>query len=515
LQIKCNNFDHPDPPPSQYYPSGSANIYNGSGKLADQGSYPNNQSEDKKPAGNEFLNVNNANPFGLNNRNEILTLQSCVYYRHNFDENNPPGLKILPADVSPPGTPFYIVYNQNVNVNKTSNSCAVVQYPCGSCGGNIPCCRIVQLNDQAAQMQTLNQEFSAVSSMLDHGQTTNLLNYINDSIPDNALADTLINNSPLSDAVLSAYIAKNGISASSFLSAMTPNLPVSDNVQPALLEKISTFNSDFFDAITNLQGYNPNYRTLTAIQRDINHTETDRAQTLSEVIGYYAQNDTLDTSHASIDSLTALLENEHTDYTNQLLSSLYLSEGNLSAASAKLNVLPNSTDEDQAYVNLSNMLINLGTDSLSVFDMDSAQVQLVRQTATMGISCLARTNARAILLLVFNERYAEEIPGGNFARKSNTTNKPTPKAAAKERSCSIYPNPASDNMELHYQLAEGETGLLEIFSMVGSKVASYSVSSERSMFNIAAGNFENGLYMYRFSVSGELVKEGKLIIIRK
>jgi len=265
--------------------------------------------------------------------------------------------------------------------------------------------------------------------------------------------------------------------------------------------------SGIVNQIKNLQGYNTGYRTLTTILRDIGTIENEKAQTLSQVIDYYVQND-------SLNILTALLEQEGTDYANQLLTGLYLSEGNLSLASSKLSLLPNSTPSEQAYKDINNILIILASSDNTVFEMDSIQEQMVRQIATMNISCLARTNARAILLLVYNERFEEEMPqllnarmAGNNSNNTDFTNS--------ETYFSIYPNPAGQNVELHYSLSAQESGLLEIFSVIGNKVASYTLPSTEEQINISVRSFENGIYMYRFSVNGELFEEGKLIIINK
>lgn len=79
----------------------------------------------------------------------------------------------------------------------------------------------------------------------------------------------------------------------------------------------------------------------------------------------------------------------------------------------------------------------------------------------------------------------------------------------------LYPNPASENVKLHYNLTESEKGQLEIFSIIGNKVASYVLPSSEESINISVKSFDNGIYMYRFFVNGELFEEGKLIIINK
>ena len=389
---------------------------------------------------------------------------------------------------------------ENPNVNKTATSCSIE--PCLP-----PCTIFTQLNTQAAQLQIFKQEFNTVFANLDKGQTAQLITAINSNIPLGQLKNMMLNNSPLSDEVLFAFINRQILTSPGiFKEAITPNMPVSDTVNKALLLKLNILPPGIANQIRNLQGYNPGFRTLTAILRDIGTIENERAQTLSQIISYYVQND-------SLNILTALLEQEGTDYANQLLAGLYLSEGNLSLASSKLSLLPNSTPSEHAYININNMLITLASGAQTVFEMDSIQEQMVRQIATMNTSCLARTNARAILLLVYNERFEEEMPqllnarmAGNNSNNTGLTNSDT--------YFSIYPNPASENVELHYNLTESDNGQLEIFSIIGNKVASYVLPSAEESINISVKSFDDGIYMYRFSVNGEMEEEGKLIIIK-
>jgi len=82
-----------------------------------------------------------------------------------------------------------------------------------------------------------------------------------------------------------------------------------------------------------------------------------------------------------------------------------------------------------------------------------------------------------------------------------------------ERENSIYPNPATENAIFSYNLSEGENGFLEIFSLPGTKVAAYRLSSHQQELQLSVNDLENGVYMYRFSINGEPIEAGKLVII--
>jgi len=493
LQIKCNNFNNSL---SAYYQGNPSNTFSQSNNiktdnLGNQGSYPANQSEDKKPAANEFLQVSNP-PNPSTDRNQFYSYMPFVYYRHHRDAQG--GFKVMPTANS------LVTITENTNVNKLSTSCDPYPNPCPP---PMPPCwpqRIQNLSDQIGPLQI---EFSSVFATLDKGQKAALVSAINGNMSDGQLKNLLLQNSPLSDAVLLAFINRNGTSPGNFKNVMIPNMPVSDTILPVLFNKLKTLPAGITTQIKYAQGYNPGYRTLTAILRDISRIEMERAQVLSGAVAYYVEND-------SIGKLTAILEQQGTDYANQLLFTTYLSDSNLSSATAKLSALPASTPEDQAYRSLNTMLITLASGGNTVFEITSMQEQLVRQIATMPTSCLARTNARAILLLVFNERYPEDMFFSNLRMSMNDNS--TAETITTESS--IYPNPANEKIEFHFELSDGGNGILEIFSLIGAKLASYPVYSNQKQVTIPVVGLANGVYIYRFLVEGELQEEGKFVIVR-
>jgi hypothetical protein len=287
---------------------------------------------------------------------------------------------------------------------------------------------------------------------------------------------------------------------------MAPNLPVSDTVLTALLPKIATLPSGIAAQIQEMQGNNPSYRTLTSILRDIGTIGNERAQVLSEVIGYYAQID-------SLGKLTALLENEKTDYANQLLAGFYLSDSNLTAASVKLNLLPNSTSADQAYINLNRMLITISSEGRSVFEMTPAEEQLVRNIANSSVSCLARSNARAILLIVFNEDFGLDLstPSSSRVMDSNTPEQST--GANYNFLGASYPNPAANAVYIPYDLPEESGGVMMIYDETGKTVGRFILVQGKNILEINTTGLSSGVYAYGINIDGTQVETRNMVII--
>jgi hypothetical protein len=78
---------------------------------------------------------------------------------------------------------------------------------------------------------------------------------------------------------------------------------------------------------------------------------------------------------------------------------------------------------------------------------------------------------------------------------------------------SIYPNPAHDIATLDYQLPKGETGLVDIYSMAGQKVASYPLKQGEKL-SFSTASFSPGVYLYQIVINGTAQFTDRLVIVR-
>ncbi len=82
-----------------------------------------------------------------------------------------------------------------------------------------------------------------------------------------------------------------------------------------------------------------------------------------------------------------------------------------------------------------------------------------------------------------------------------------------EEKALIYPNPAKNEATLDYSVEEGQKGILEIYSVLGQKIASYELKPNETLhFNISS--FETGVYLYNVTVNDAVIYSDRLVIIK-
>ncbi|QQS30249.1 MAG: T9SS type A sorting domain-containing protein [Sphingobacteriales bacterium] len=82
-----------------------------------------------------------------------------------------------------------------------------------------------------------------------------------------------------------------------------------------------------------------------------------------------------------------------------------------------------------------------------------------------------------------------------------------------DRISALYPNPTQNNVSFSHHLQTGETGTLQIFSLMGKEMGNYVFIGESSQ-NVDISNFQTGLYFCVFSVNGTVFRNSKLSVIK-
>jgi hypothetical protein len=77
----------------------------------------------------------------------------------------------------------------------------------------------------------------------------------------------------------------------------------------------------------------------------------------------------------------------------------------------------------------------------------------------------------------------------------------------------LYPNPSNGSMLLEYELEEGQSGEFEIYDLLGKKVANYKLTEGENTLSVEESRLNQGIYIYRISVAGQVVKTAKISII--
>jgi len=445
-------------------------------------------TDSRKPAGNKFTP---APP--QPDRRQITNYSSIPYH---YEAHSPTGaiLERIP------------VVSANITLN-TSNA----QYEDGiSCKACIfPFCnyqdKIMENNNLIDQLLI---EYISVRSNLDRGQTIALLNAINKNIPTPAgtLKNMLLAASPISDEVLTAFILRqNPIPPGIFKDVVIPNSPVSDTVRVFLEQKLLTLPTGIAQQIENAQGHQNAYRTLTLIQREIEQLETERQMAFNALI--IEKTDSGDFAMAM-----ALLEQENTVNAKQTIIGTYISENELTEALIALNNFTPSTPAENDWKALMNLLIDLGVNDKTVFEISPQQELFIRDLAYAPDVSLATVNAQAILRLLYGEEFTLNFSQTSTFKMVNDSTSVHQQTSGYH--WQLFPNPANNFIEILYQLPEDCIGNIEVFSILGRKTNEILLQSNKNKEILITDKYAAGIYYFKLSVNNKYIETKKIILIK-
>jgi parallel beta-helix repeat protein len=482
LRIRCNISNHPST--LNYAAVWDVDL----SSLTNQGSF--STTDVQAPAGNLFNN----------NKKDLRTyaLLPFTYFHHIQGVTQPVqanGYLGLTTSQDPINLP-----------SNYDDACG------GSCDPPFPPCFNAAISSQVSTIEDLEDDVDNIESAIDGGNTSFILaSIIADSVNNSTLETRLINNSPLSDTALLAVISyRDSLPSTSFADIFIPNLPCSKEVFNSLVEILDDLDQGDEDTIRILQGFNPNYATITGILRNIESHELERQLLVNALVRHYVDSDSV--SYA-IDVLEAesFLEAKHA------LVGHYLIEQNYSIASEILESLPLSTSRDSAYYELYNIYIELAEDTLTIWDLDSAQEAKVRQIAMMCPPSLAKANAQAVMYIVYGEPIDTCDLGSGLrsaqTQENNDYNVLTP--AESMYLGSIVPNPFSDFTFVHCNIPKENSGILKIYDLNGNIIQSFELREGPSAVKISLADFSSGVYLCQLYINNlHVMQQKKLILIK-
>ena len=499
LQIKCNTS--PNPVPADYGSGTNWLNFAGYNIMADQGQY--SATNSRKPAGNAFPQITPARNHITNDAYIILfgmwgiPIQVPLGYNY-YAHSNPP--ERIPTTVG------------GIDLDNTS-AVYVDGVSCAPCQTYPPCKEfLVQQNNQ--MISQLQQEYLSVLTNVDKGQTTQLLSALSNNMAEGNLKNLLLNKSPLSDTVLLSVINKgNPLSPGTFKNIIIPNSPVSNRVRYDLNTKLPSLPPGISKQIKEAQATTAN-RTITAISREIEQLTTERQLALNEVVDEK-------TSEDSLDAALLILAQETTVNAKQTLIATYLADSNLQQAYSEWNNFVPVNSAEAEWKEVIEIMLSIADSGNSVFEIDSAQEALIRQLAYASDNQLANINAQAMLRLLYGEEFYP--PAQPSAKMANATNpQQSPDFAPAERYPNtenifwqLFPNPADNHIELQYRIGSEQKGKVEICTALGTKIKDNVLLPEGNKLTISTGNFESGVYFFKFIINGELIETKKIIILKK
>ena len=78
----------------------------------------------------------------------------------------------------------------------------------------------------------------------------------------------------------------------------------------------------------------------------------------------------------------------------------------------------------------------------------------------------------------------------------------------------IYPNPLKDEATIDYQLEDNQIGIVEIYNVIGKRIAAYNLNASQNHLVINTAGVESGIYICKAVVNGKAVYADKLVIIK-
>jgi hypothetical protein len=501
LKIKCNDYLND-------FDDLFAQNWLSYGWLSNQGQIPpsGDPNPEKRPAGNTF------NPYDythiLYKPRDICSVDHPYNYYHHepIISGGQPVLEVVPTATAIMTNTLVQATNViNVaGVTKTSTACEPLQFT--------PDDWDAMVTEGTNNIIDLREKRDSISELIDGGETEELL----DAIADTALnADTLevmLNEHwPLSDEVLSTFIQIIGrIPYTNYREVILGNEPMAEQQFYELMQAIDTISNEIVFELKYGQG-NSDSLTLTKLDWEIQREGLERQLAFNSLISYYVDD------NDSADYALELLEADNmlpwSAGSKQLLFASLLADSNLTAADDVLKDFEPVDEEEENWKDLSEVMLQLAMDSLTVFEMDSAQEALVREIAYYGVNSNAQANSQSILLLVYGEEFNPTIeePSG----KTDETNQPSPPSNTSDMLFRFYPNPSTGELNCTYKTDESDAVYLLFFDLSGSKIIEKQLQGGNNTGSISLSEFGQGVYLYKVIVNSGIEQTGKIVVINK
>lgn len=88
-------------------------------------------------------------------------------------------------------------------------------------------------------------------------------------------------------------------------------------------------------------------------------------------------------------------------------------------------------------------------------------------------------------------------------------------AERRENAFAVYPNPNSGQMTIDYALTQGETGVVEIFDLLGHRVFVQPLTATEGSRQVSVDGISSGLYILTYRVNGSVKHSERISIIGK
>ncbi|MDD2634861.1 MAG: T9SS type A sorting domain-containing protein [Bacteroidales bacterium] len=147
--------------------------------------------------------------------------------------------------------------------------------------------------------------------------------------------------------------------------------------------------------------------------------------------------------------------------------------------------------------------------------MDNTQIAFVQELAYKYPESLAVSNAKSILLMLYEEEAPDciEIETRNSEIMLKDINFVMPDSDAYMED--NFPDPFTDRTLVNYYLPEGINGEIRVNDMYGKTVANYKLKEGENSLEIFNNNWSPGIYTYTMFANDKLIEVKKMIITHR
>jgi len=213
------------------------------------------------------------------------------------------------------------------------------------------------------------------------------------------------------------------------------------------------------------------------------------------------------------------LEQHSTLMAKKTLAASYIETGEFTKAAQMINSISQNNVENQKFVKYHNVLLNLGINNKTVYQINGQQELDVRDVSNSA-TCIS-ANAQALLKVVFDEDPLLDLTDPdslmNNARIA-ATNELTNELIKENESAkliNIVPNPFNNETLIQYYLPEAVNNTeITVYDVVGKPVRSLSLNKGNTNVIINASDLENGMYFLRMKADGKFVAIKKIVVLK-
>ena len=345
---------------------------------------------------------------------------------------------------------------------------------------------------------------------LDNGKTIELLNDIYGNTNQGRLKNKLISCSPLSDTVLYALMSEYPLSHGNFKNVMLLNLPVNQNLEYLLYTILTQIPSGIAKQMLEMQAYNPFAITPGKLEQEIKDIELEKQLLLNHFIRLLT-----DTTHYRSEDAIRLLETEHNVVADKILAGTYISINEYELATDKISAIPYDKKEDQDFKALNELVLSYLEQGKSLYELNSTELEFIRELAYACPLTLSGANAQAILSMLFREEF-EDCPPPMGTKTANIydAHLNAPEDTDEFALGDNYPDPADSYTIIPYTLENENDGVLEISDASGKNFDTYKLSTNEHEFRLNTQALVPGIYNYTLINNNGKTETKKFAIYR-